>query len=92
MESRLRNLKLLANVRIEITDDRGNVVCQHCSPISDWVLSMSASRAEFWHQACRDIRFRRGRSYTIAIQTDYSDTTVEKVMAIPILQGGGNEW
>lgn len=91
LESRLRRLTSSANVKISITDDAGHVVCEHGSLLSDWVLSLSNVRAEFWQHTCRDIPFRRAQQYTVAVQVECSDTTVEKVVAIPILQGGGNE-
>lgn len=90
-EATLRELTSSANVKIRIADDSGNVVCEQSSRLSDWELSISAGRAEYWHPECRDLSFRRGCLYTIAIQIDCDDTTVEKVMALPILYGGGNE-
>jgi len=91
LESRLRRLASSTNVKVGITDDSGLVVCEHSSLLSEWVLSVSVDRAKFWHQACRDLPFRRHHQFTVAIQVDCSDTAVEKVVAEPIFQGGGNE-
>ena len=37
------------------------------------------------------MRFRRNHEYTVAIRVECSETTVKKLMVIPIMEGGGNE-
>ncbi len=89
---RLRGLTSSANVKIRIAEHSGAVVCEISAPLSDWVLGGSIDTADFWHEASRDLRFRRNRQYTVVIQVDCSDSTLDILMAIPTLKGGGNEY
>lgn len=90
-ESKLRGLTSSSNVRVTISDDSGNVVCERSLSLCDWVLSVSIADARFWLPAFRDLRFRRTCQYTVAIEVDCDNTTFEPVMAEPILAGGGIE-
>lgn len=57
---------------------------------SSWVLSSSASHAEFWTPRCQEIRTHPLGTYTVRVTVSGTDARApERLLAV--LKGGGNE-
>jgi hypothetical protein len=56
-----------------------------------WVLASGASDAEFWRPGCTNVKFKRGRSYTLNVKVDQIDPRTPEISITPWIDGGGNE-
>lgn len=90
-QSRLRNLTSSAKVNIRITDERGNVLCEHSEPLSQWGPSVTPDNATYSDATCTNIQFRSNGQYRVVIRVDCPEKRATKVMAKPVLEGGGIE-
>jgi hypothetical protein len=67
------------------TDEHGKWKDDH------WVLASGGGEAEFWRPGCTNVKFKRGRSYTLKVKVDQIDPRTPEISITPWIDGGGNE-
>ena len=68
-----------------VKDERGKWTDSH------WVLSYSATDAEFWNAACPDINMEHHRSYVLKVKLDQIVPRTPDKMLEPRIEGAGIE-
>jgi hypothetical protein len=96
-EPELRSLSTSLNTTL--LDASGNPVCSASGQLSDkWRLSVSADHASFWNRGCAPSNdsfdgfpVSRSTTYTLTVKVDHVNPHSPKLVAIPVLKGGGIE-
>jgi hypothetical protein len=93
---RRRFEKLPTRLEVKIVESTGTVVCEAGgSPRGgrpgEWGMMSSATAGAFWHTACLDRKFRRGRTYALHVQVSTPDPDAPRVLLHAKLEGGGTE-
>jgi hypothetical protein len=80
-------------VTVRIDDDTGQTVYSASGPLKAWVLMWGypGNAGGYWHENCRDMRLRRGRTYQLGVGVTAVDPAAPAVVVQPTLEGGGNE-
>jgi hypothetical protein len=89
--------KLTTELRAEVVDSRGKVICSaigtpsEAEPSRHWVLMSSLSQAAYWHDGCRNVAFARNTDYMLRLDIRNVDPRSPQVMLTATLEGGGIE-